>query len=138
MIKEIVSQIKLFSKSEHLSLCQDICNQLESIHFEKYLDSSNPTFCISSLSELLNKSSLQLYQIGIESKALSKDICNIIGIEYNQTLSLRNKLSSILLALWMINSFLMMEISYSIVVLTDFKFHFIIKTFEEIYSIEVL
>jgi hypothetical protein len=38
----------------------------------------------------------------------------------------------------MANSFLMMEIPYSVIIFAYFKFHFIIKTFEEVHSIEVL
>jgi hypothetical protein len=79
-----------------------------------------------------------MLQDKIESRCCLENTYSIIVIECSQTLSHSNKLSSVFLAVLMATTFSMFEISYSIIVFTDFSLHVVIKTFEKTYSIKIL
>jgi hypothetical protein len=68
---------------------------------------------------------------------LNKDfsqICCIIGIDCSRSISVENKVLHTFLATSFAECFNALEIPYSVVIFADYKFQYIIKSFEESHS----
>jgi hypothetical protein len=140
MIVSLINRIKSFQARGHLDLHGP--PPQSALPLTPYLarDATQPGVkpAIDTLNEQTSGLSVRLYGKGVDSECAFDCTCAIIAIECSQTLSPGNNISCVLLAVPMANAFGLLEISYSVVVFADFNFQFVIKSFEEGHSQQMI
>ena len=127
----------LFSKKMEIEKPKEFSSKIPEEIFTKKI-SKKEDLNIKALDNYSIILAIKFIKLLIESINNYSKLCFVIAIDCCRTINTYDKIVNLLLAISLSRSFYYLEIPFSIVIFSDYKFQFVIKDFKEDLTIEII
>ena len=133
-LKYIIREMKNYSQ-KHLTLPNEFDEEIPENKINNYsINQKDIKIPVADLKRHSLIIAFKLFKVVIDLNKDFSQICCIIGIDCSRSISVENKVLHTFLATSFAECFNALEIPYSVVIFADYKFQYIIKSFEESHS----